>query len=102
MRRGRPPGGREHSEDRLERLERVVEGLVRELSQPRPQDTGTTSTQAEQTNGRYTAPPPPEPQVPQQQALYGNDTITLIREFKKMYPPRFQGGIVPMKAEAWG
>ncbi|XP_028096545.1 uncharacterized protein LOC114296450 isoform X1 [Camellia sinensis] len=101
MRRGRPPVGRDRSEDRLERLERLVEGLVREQRQSRPQDTGTTSTQAEQTNGRYTAPPPPVPQVPLQQALYGNDTITLIREFKKMKPPRFQGGIEPMKAEAW-
>ncbi|XP_028098130.1 uncharacterized protein LOC114297847 [Camellia sinensis] len=101
MRRGRPPVGRDHSEDRLERLERLVEGLVRELRQPRPQDTGTTSTQAEQTNGRYTASPPPVPQGPPQQALYGNDTITLIREFKKMKPPRFQGGIEPIKIEAW-
>ncbi|XP_028072516.1 uncharacterized protein LOC114274742 [Camellia sinensis] len=28
-------------------------------------------------------------------------TITLTREFKKMKPPIFKGGIDPMKAEAW-
>ena len=87
----------------MDRLERLVEGLVRELRQTRPQDASTTSTQAEQTNGRHAVPPPPPPvpQVPPQPALYGDGTIDLIRDFKKIKPPRFQGGIEPMKAEAW-
>ena len=101
MRRGRPPVGREHSKDRIDRLERLVEGLVRELRQPRPQDTGTTSTQAEQTDGRHAVPPPLMPEVPPQLALYGDGTLTLIKEFKKMNPLKFYGGIEPMKAEAW-
>ena len=66
MRKGRLPAGRDHPDDRLDRLERLVEGLVRELRQTRPQDTSTTSSQAEQTNGRRAVPPPPPPmpQVP--------------------------------------
>ncbi|XP_028063317.1 uncharacterized protein LOC114266589 [Camellia sinensis] len=101
MRRGRPPVGREQSEDRIDRLERLVESLADELRQARQQNTGTTSTQAGQTDGQHAAPPPPVPQMPPQPALYGDDTLTLIREFKKMKPPKFQGGIEPMKAEAW-
>ena len=103
MRRGRPPVGRDQSEDRIDRLERLVEGLAREFRQTRQQYASATSTQAEQTNGRNAVPPPPPPvpQVPPQPALYGDGTIALIREFKKMKPPRFQGGIDPMKAEAW-
>ena len=101
MRRGRPPVGRDQSEDRIDRLERLVESLTDELRQARQQNTGTTSTQAEQTDGQHAVPPPPVPQVPPQPALYGDDTLTLIREFKKMKPPKFHGGIEPMKAEAW-
>ncbi|KAF5931542.1 hypothetical protein HYC85_027713 [Camellia sinensis] len=85
------------------RLERLVEGLTRELRQMSQQNASATSTQAEQTNGRHAVPPPPPPvpQVPPQPALYGDGTIALIREFKKMKPPRFSGGIEPMKADAW-
>ena len=103
MRRGRPPIGRDQPEDRFDKLERLVEGLARELRQTRQQYTSATSTQAEQTNGRNVVPPPPPPvpQVPPPPALYGDGTIALIREFKKMKPPRFSGGIEPMKAEAW-
>ncbi|KAF5931514.1 hypothetical protein HYC85_027685 [Camellia sinensis] len=82
------------------RLERLVDGLTRELRQMSQQNASATSTQAEQTNGRHAVPPPPTP-VPPQPALYGDGTIALIREFKKMKPPRFSGGIEPMKAEAW-
>lgn len=103
MRRGRPPVDRDQSEDRLNRLERLVEGLARELREMRQQNASATSTQAKQTNGRQaiSPPPPPVPQVPPQPALYGDGTMTLIKEFKKMNPPRFQGCIEPMKAEAW-
>ena len=101
MRRGRPSVGRDQSADRLDRLERLVEGLSHELRQMRQQNASATSTPAEQTDGRHAAPPLPVPQVPPQLALYGEGTMTLIKEFKKMNSPRFAGGIEPMKAEAW-
>ncbi|XP_028117887.1 uncharacterized protein LOC114315474 [Camellia sinensis] len=71
----------------------MVKGLAHELRQARQQNTGTTSTQAEQTDGRreVPSPPPPVPQVPSQPALYGDGTLTLIKEFKKMNPSKFQG-----------
>ena len=49
-------------------------------------------------------PPPPSPLVPPPavQDFHAEDrTITLTKEFKKMKPPSFKGGIEPMKAEAW-
>ncbi|GMP25468.1 hypothetical protein CsSME_00002322 [Camellia sinensis var. sinensis] len=64
MRRGRPPIGRDRPEDRMDKLERLVEGLARELRQTRQQFASATSTQAEQTNDRNVVPPPPPP-VPQ-------------------------------------
>ncbi|XP_028068632.1 uncharacterized protein LOC114271216 [Camellia sinensis] len=47
-------------------------------------------------------PPPPLVPPPVVQDYHAEDrTITLTKEFKKMKPPTFKGGIDPMKVEAW-
>ncbi|XP_028056933.1 uncharacterized protein LOC114260931 [Camellia sinensis] len=46
--------------------------------------------------------PPPSVPPPVVQDFHAEDrTIMLTREFKKMNPSSFKGGIKPMKAEAW-
>ncbi|XP_028123199.1 uncharacterized protein LOC114320263 [Camellia sinensis] len=47
------------------------------------------------------SPPPPVPPLVVQDFQAKDRAITLTREFKKMKPPLFNGGIEPMKAEAW-
>ncbi|XP_028067735.1 uncharacterized protein LOC114270437 [Camellia sinensis] len=47
-------------------------------------------------------PSPPLPVLPLIQAHQADDrTIALTKEFKKMKPPLFCGGVDPLKAEAW-
>ncbi|XP_028109694.1 uncharacterized protein LOC114308326 [Camellia sinensis] len=73
---------------RLDRMERMImemaDTLWQQQQQPQPQ------------------PPPPPVRPPVAQDFHVEDrTITLTREFKKMKPPSFKGGIEPMKTEAW-
>ena len=66
----------ESSNARISRLERMVEALTENLKQ--------------QQQGKIHVPKP---------ANY--DMITLTQKYNKMKPPEFQGGIAPLKAEAW-
>ncbi|XP_028079844.1 uncharacterized protein LOC114281548 [Camellia sinensis] len=72
----------------LDRMERMImemaETLWQQHQQPQPQ------------------PPPPPVPPPVVQDFHAEDrTITLMKEFKKMKPPSFKGGIELMIAEAW-
>ncbi|CAL5335311.1 unnamed protein product [Camellia sinensis] len=66
----------ESSDARISRLERMVGALTENLKQ--------------QQQGQIHVPEP---------ANY--DMITLTQKYNKMKPPEFQGGIEPLKAEAW-
>ena len=73
----------ESSEARMARLERMVELLTARLEQQQNQQ-----------------PPPPPPVQPEPNVNDG-DIIALTQKFNKMKPPSFQGGLEPLKAEAW-
>ncbi|XP_028075030.1 uncharacterized protein LOC114277336 [Camellia sinensis] len=47
------------------------------------------------------APPPPLLVQPMQDLQSDDRTIALTKEFKKMKPPAFDGGVDPLKVEAW-
>ncbi|XP_028072152.1 uncharacterized protein LOC114274432 [Camellia sinensis] len=69
---------------RLDRMERMIMDMAETLRQQQQQ------------------PPPPPVPPPAVQDVHAEDrTITLTKEFKKMKPLSFKGGIEPMKAEAW-
>ena len=72
----------ESSEARMARLERTVEML-------------TEALRLQQQNQQ---PPPPLVQPAQN---VNDDIIALTQKFSKMKPPSFQGGLEPLKAEAW-
>ena len=73
------------SEARMARLERMMELIVERLDQQQNQQ-----------------PPPPPPAVPEQNVnVNDGDIIALTHKFSKMKPPSFQGGLEPLKAEAW-
>ncbi|XP_028099709.1 uncharacterized protein LOC114299217 [Camellia sinensis] len=68
----------------LDRMERMIMDMAETLRQQQQQP-----------------PPPPVPPPVVQDVHVEDRTITLTKEFKKMKPPSFKGGIKPMKAEAW-
>ncbi|XP_028059503.1 uncharacterized protein LOC114263191 [Camellia sinensis] len=72
---------------RLDRMERMIMEMAETLRQQQQQQQ----------------PPPPVPVPPLEVQDYQakDRTITLTKEFKKMKPPSFKGGIEPMKVEAW-
>ncbi|XP_028112589.1 uncharacterized protein LOC114310698 [Camellia sinensis] len=73
---------------RLDRMERMLMEMAETLRQQQQQPPQQ--------------PPPPPVPPPVVQDFHAEDrTITLTKEFKKMKPPTFKGGIEPMKAEAW-
>ncbi|XP_028110954.1 uncharacterized protein LOC114309421 [Camellia sinensis] len=73
---------------RLDRMERMLMEVAETLRQ-QPQQP-------------HQQPPPPPVPPPVVQHFHAEDrTITFTKEFKKMKPPTFKGGIEPMKAEAW-
>ncbi|KAI7992290.1 Two-component response regulator ARR10, partial [Camellia lanceoleosa] len=71
----------ESPDARMARLERTVELLTQALSQQQNQQ------------------PPPPPVQPEPNV--NDDIIALTQNFSKMKPPSFQGGLEPLKAEAW-
>ncbi|XP_028058862.1 uncharacterized protein LOC114262691 [Camellia sinensis] len=73
---------------RLDRMERIIMEMVETLRQQQQQQ-------------QQQPPPPPVPPPVVQDHHAEDRTITLTKEFKKMKPPLFKGGIDPMKAEAW-
>ncbi|XP_028081322.1 uncharacterized protein LOC114282771 [Camellia sinensis] len=83
----------EDSEDstsaRLDRMERMI------------MEMAETLRQQQQQQPQLQPPPPPVPPPVVQDYHAEDQTITLTKEFKKMKPPIFKGGIDPMKAEAW-
>ncbi|XP_028051333.1 uncharacterized protein LOC114255979 [Camellia sinensis] len=86
MKNARNVDENESPEVRLARLERMVELLTEALRQQQNQHP----------------PPPPSPPPPVQPELNANDdVISLIQKFNKIKPPTFQGGLEPLKAEAW-
>ena len=73
------------SEARMARLERMMELITERLDQQQNQQ-----------------PPPPPPVQPEQNVNVNDvDIIALTHKFSKMKPPSFQGGLEPLKAEAW-
>ncbi|KAL7189799.1 hypothetical protein ACSBR1_039438 [Camellia fascicularis] len=73
---------------RLDRMEIMIQDMAETLRQQ-----------------QQPPPPPPLPLMPIPPPMQGNQmddrTITLTKEFKKMKPPQFCGGLDPLKAEAW-
>lgn len=66
------------------RMERMMELITARLEQQQNQ------------------PPPPPPVQPEPNAnVNDGDIIALTQKFSKMKPPSFQGGLEPLKAEAW-
>ena len=72
----------ESSDTRMARLERTVELLTEALRQ--------------QQQNQQLPPPPVQPKK-----NVNDDIIALTQKFSKMKPPSFQGGLEPLKAEAW-
>ncbi|XP_028119276.1 uncharacterized protein LOC114316792 [Camellia sinensis] len=73
---------------RLDRMERMIMEMAETLRQQQQQP--------QQQPPSLPVPPPTA------QDFHAEDrTITLTKEFKKMKPPSFKGGIEPMKSEAW-
>ncbi|GMP65916.1 hypothetical protein CsSME_00026501 [Camellia sinensis var. sinensis] len=68
------------------RMERMMELITARLEQQQNQQ-----------------PPPPPPPVQQEPNANVNDgdIIALTHKFSKMKPPSFQGGLEPLKVEAW-
>ncbi|XP_028082973.1 uncharacterized protein LOC114284268 [Camellia sinensis] len=78
---------------RLDRMERMIMEMAETLRRQQQQQ--------QQQQPQEQPPPPPIP-PPAVQEFHAEDRIiTLTKEFKKMKPPVFKGGIEPMKAEAW-
>ena len=77
----------ESSTARMDRMERLI------------QEMAETLRHQQQWQQPHSPPPPPVPPVPDNP----NDVriIALTKEFKKMKPPQFHGGLDPLKAEAW-
>ncbi|CAL5409671.1 unnamed protein product [Camellia sinensis] len=75
------------TEARMERMERMIELITARL---------------EQQQNQQPPPPPPPPVQPEPNANADDgDIIALTHKFSKMKPPSFQGGLEPLKAEAW-
>ena len=81
----------ESSTARKDRMERLIQEMAKALRQQQEWQ--------QQWQQPHPPPPPPAPPVPDNQ----NDDriIALTKEFKKMKPPQFQGGLDPLKAKAW-
>ena len=77
----------ESSTTRLDRMERLIQEMAETLRQQQEWQ--------QQWQQPHPPPPPPAPPVPDNQ----NDdrTIALTKEFKKMKPPQFHGGLDPLK-----
>ena len=71
------------TEARMERMERMMELITARLEQQNQQ------------------PPPPPVQPEPNVNVNDGDIIALTQKFSKMKPPSFQGGLEPLKAEAW-
>ena len=69
------------TEARMERMERMIELITARLEQQNQ--------------------PPPPPLVQPEPNVNDGDIIALTQKFSKMKPPSFQGGLEPLKAEAW-
>ena len=68
------------------RMERMMELITARLEQQQNQQP----------------PPPPPPVQPEPNVnVNDGDIIALTHKFSKMKPPSFQGGLEPLKAEAW-
>ena len=80
----------ESSTTRMDRMERLIQEMAETLRQQQEWQ--------QQWQQPHPLPPPPAPPVPDNQ----NDDriIALTKEFKKMKPPQFHGGLDPLKAEA--
>ena len=81
----------ESSTARLDRMERLIQEMAEALRQQQEWQ--------QQWQQPHPPPSPPAPPMPDNQ----NDDriIALTKEFKKMKPPQFHGGLDPLKAEAW-
>ena len=75
------------TEARMERMDRMMELITTRLEQQQNQQP----------------PPPPPPPVQAEPNVYVNDVdiIALTQKCSKKKPPSFQGGLEPLKAEAW-
>ena len=81
----------ESSTARLDRMERLIQEMAEALRQQQEWQ--------QQWQQPHSPPPPPAPPVPDN--LNDDQIIALTKEFKKMHPPPFHGGLEPWKAEAW-
>ena len=73
------------SEARMARLEQMMGLIIERLDQQQNQQ-----------------PPPPPPVQPEQNVNANDgDIIALTQKFSKLKPSSFQGGLEPLKAEAW-
>ena len=81
----------ESSTAKIDRMERLIQEMAETLRQQQEWQ--------QQWQQPHPPPPPQAPPVPDNQ----NDDriIALTKEFKKMKPPQFHGGLDPLKAEAW-
>ncbi|XP_028115585.1 uncharacterized protein LOC114313397 [Camellia sinensis] len=79
----------ESSTTRLDRMERMMQDMAKTLRQQ----------QQWQQQWQHLQPPPSVQPIPDMQN--DNRTIALTKEFKKIKPPLFHGGVDPLKAEAW-
>ncbi|KAL7214997.1 hypothetical protein ACSBR1_027223 [Camellia fascicularis] len=84
----------EETSSRLDRMERMMQDMAKAIRQQQ---------QWQQQQQQPPPPPPPPMHVPSPApgCQAGDCTVALTREFKKMKPPVFYGGIEPLKAEAW-
>ena len=81
----------ESSTARLDRMERLIQEMAETLRQ-----------QPEWQQQWQQPHPPPPPSAPTVSDNQNDDRIiALTKEFKKMKPPQFHGGLDPLKAEAW-
>ena len=80
----------ESSAARIDRMERLIQEMAEALRQQQEWQ--------QQWQQPHPPLPPPAPPVPD---LQNDDRIiALTKEFKKMKPPQFHGGLDPLKAEA--
>ena len=81
----------ESSTARLDRMKRLIQEMPEALRQQ----------QEWQQLWQQPHPPPPLPAPPVPDNQNDDRIIALTKEFKKMKPPQFHGGLDPLKAEAW-
>ncbi|CAL5422329.1 unnamed protein product [Camellia sinensis] len=76
---------------RMDRMERLIQEMAETLSQQ----------QEWQQQWQQPHPPLPPPVPPVLDLQNDDRIIALTKEFKKMKPPQFHGGLDPLKVEAW-